>query len=315
MKTRFLAGSLGVLFLVLLAFLPLSGAVEDTLNRSFPVHAGGKLIMDVNRGSIEIATHGENTVKVMVIQSVNTNDEEKAQDVFAAHEVDMHISGDDVTIESEFQGSSGVLSWLKGKQLTVRYMIAVPVRYNLELKTSGGSIQVNDIDGQIDVRTSGGSLVFANVKGKVNARTSGGSIQLQSCSGDVNVNTSGGNIQIGRVDGKVNAHTSGGSIKVTEVMGAIDATTSGGSISVFIARQPRGNCKLTTSGGSIKVQLADDLKVNIDAKTSNGLVQTNLRVNVRGEIGKTRLKGEINGGGPRLYLRTTGGGIKISNFD
>ena len=51
--------------------------------------------------------------------------------------------------------------------------------------------------------------------------------------------------------------------------------------------------------------------LEIDASTSGGSVDTDLPVTVRGSISKPALRGQLNGGGNRLRLRSSGGGIRI----
>ena len=87
--------------------------------------------------------------------------------------------------------------------------------------------------------------------------------------------------------------------------------TSGGSVSARLAKQPEGDCALRTSGGSIEVQLAEKVAVNLDASTSGGRVITDIPVTVQGELKRTALKSKINGGGPALYLHTSGGNVHI----
>jgi hypothetical protein len=67
---------------------------------------------------------------------------------------------------------------------------------------------------------------------------------------------------------------------------------------------------LSTSGGSINVELASSLRVDVDAETSGGGVSTDFPV-VMGDSDRRRLRTAINGGGPLLHLRTSGGGIRI----
>lgn len=288
---------------------------EDVISRSFDVSAGGTLTMDVSRGSIELDTGKGEVVKVKVIRKVGTSNESRAKEIFEKYKVDFSHSGRDVTIESDDHVSrGGLFSWLKGVNFRVRFIVTVPEKYNLNLKTSGGSISVSEIQGEVKAKTSGGSLTFDYVKGPVWGRTSGGSIKLEGCSGDVDVDTSGGSIRIGKVEGDVKAVTSGGSVHVKEVMGTINASTSGGSMSATISSQPEGDCSLTTSGGSITVDVKDDIKVDLDAKTSGGRVSTDFPITIQGEVSKTRIKGEINGGGPELYLRTSGGSIHIKKL-
>ena len=103
-------------------------------------------------------------------------------------------------------------------------------------------------------------------------------------------------------------------ITVEEVMGTINAHTSGGSVKAHISRQPDSDCRLTTSGGSITVYLERDISVNLDASTSGGSVYTDFPVTIRGKINPRKLNAKINGGGPLLYLHTSGGSIHIKEF-
>jgi len=94
------------------------------------------------------------------------------------------------------------------------------------------------------------------------------------------------------------------------VMGAIDASTSGGTVTAYISEQPADDCRLTTSGGGVAVTLADGIGVELDAQSSGGRVTSDFDVS-GGRSTKTSLAGAINGGGPELYLRSSGGGVKI----
>jgi DUF4097 and DUF4098 domain-containing protein YvlB len=309
-----------LVFVFALGFLSCSigdtwaGGTEDVITRSFDVSEGGALTMDVERASIEVDTQKGETVNVKVVLKAKTSSQSRAQEIFDDYKIDFKHTGSDVTIEADWKGGKGFFSG--GNRIRVHFMVTVPVQYDLDLKTSGGSISVSDIEGEVEAKTSGGSLKFETVKGEVEGRTSGGSIKLEGCTGNADVKTSGGSIRIGKVHGEVKAYTSGGSISVDEVMGRINAHTSGGSISAYISKQPAGDCSLKTSGGSITAKLAEDIKVDVDAKTSGGRVKTDFPVTIRaGELSKTKLQAQINGGGPELYLRTSGGNIRIQEID
>ena len=77
--------------------------------------------------------------------------------------------------------------------------------------------------------------------------------------------------------------------------------------------QPQSACSLRTSGGTITCTLIPDVAVDLEAKTSGGRVSTDFVVepDIQGKISKSRLEGSINGGGPLLKLRTSGGNIHL----
>ncbi len=284
------------------------GSIEDSINKSFTVEPGGLLTLDTARGSIEVRGNGGSRVDIEVIRSAKTSDKNEAEEIFGYLRLDFNQTGKDVTIK----GIKTTELDKKLNKLNVKFILTVPQIYNVNLKTSGGSISVDDLEGTVDIRTSGGSLDFNNIKGPVTGKTSGGSISIGKVEGDVDVNTSGGSIHIENAYGTVKAHTSGGGITVNEVMGTIQADTSGGSVKAYISQQPKGNCRLKTSGGSITVYLAEDVSLNVDAGTSGGSIHTEFPVTIQGNISKKELKAQINGGGPELYLHTSGGSIYIN---
>jgi len=306
---------------------------EDTigksLKKSFQVSPGGRLTLESDLGSIEVQTVNSNALEVEVTRKVYTLNREKAEEILKDFEVEFTQRGDDVHIRGELKRPRSSFGGWRRQRLRVHYLISVPTKYNLDLKTSGGSISVDDLEGEVRSKTSGGSLRFGRIQGPVWGRTSGGSVKLDACLDMADVKTSGGSIIIGEVEGDVVAHTSGGSIRidrakgsvaattsggsitVEEVMGEIEARTSGGSVTARITHQPQKNCRLRTSGGNVVVYLADNIAVDVDAETSGGYIKTDLPITVQGRVSKTRVQGKIDGGGPELLLRTSGGNIHL----
>ena len=308
-----LPGIVFALIVLPLATAAAGGDIEDSIEKSFTVKPGGTLTVDTRRGSIEVEGASGSRVEVTVIREARTSNRDKAQEMFDKFPVDFEQRGSDVFVTANYQEKNVLKRFWNdmGNKLRVRFIIKVPEVYNVDLKTSGGSISVNDLEGRVLSRTSGGSLKFDNIAGDIKGRTSGGSVRIGEVYGDSEINTSGGSITIDRARGTVDAHTSGGSITVHEVMGAIQADTSGGSIKAFISRQPEGSCRLTTSGGGVTVTMADDISVDLDARTSGGSVRTDFPVTVQGEIKRSSLQAKVNGGGPELYLRSSGGSIVL----
>lgn len=303
-----------ILLIALLVTLPVHAGIDKEIRKSFEVGPGGTLELDAARGSIEVTTHRQARVDVRLSLDTRTNDRSDAARMLEDFEVDFDSKGHDVSIEARYhEGGRGLFRFFGSSELRVRWEVVVPETYHLDLRTAGGSIEVRDLNGNVEARSSGGSLTFGHVQGSVNGRTSGGAISIEETGGTVDVSTSGGSIRIDRARGDVRARTSGGSIRVDEVFGAIDAVTSGGSISATISAQPEHDCRLSTSGGSVTVHLDPSIAVDVDARSSGGGVRATVPVTVEGEMARTRLQGQINGGGPMLTLRTSGGGISIGS--
>jgi len=327
-------GRLMILLVIAVAVILLSSPaaradIEDTVEKNFTVHAGGTLVISSDLGSIEVRSGVSDKVMVKIFRKFDASTSKGVDEILGDVRLDATQTGDRVEVVLKYRREN---HFWGHNRLQIRFEVQVPKKFNVDLTTSGGSVSVDDLEGTVLSKTSGGSLSFGNIVGPVTGRTSGGSIRLAGCKGDADVRTSGGSITLGHVEGNVSAatsggsisidhaagrvaaHTSGGSIHAQSVMGAIEASTSGGTVSAEIGRQPDGPCRLTTSGGSVQVRLAETIKMDLDAHTSGGRVHSDFPITVQGDLGKSAIEGPINGGGPLLYLRTSGGNINIEKL-
>ena len=321
-RTAALAAALG-----LITLSAAQASIDSPIHRTFSVHEGGTLTIDADLGDIRV-TSGGTMVSVDVLRKAKTSSREKADDLFRDYRVEFTQEQNDVRVTAR---NDRARSWfnLFGNDLTVQYVVTVPSRFNLKLITSGGDIKVGDLNGDVRCKTSGGDLELGHIGGAVECKTSGGEMNLAGVRGNATLGTSGGNVRIGdagaalevktsggsiaidRVAGDLVAHTSGGGITVHQAFGNIDAETSGGSIEAGLARQPRGDSQLKTSGGGIVLSLAPGVALDLDAHTSGGDVQTDVPVTLLGKQSDSTLNGKVNGGGPKIVLRSSGGDIHL----
>ncbi len=240
------------------------GLQAKTYNKELNVVAGGLLKLETDVGAIDIDTHSKDTVLVEV--NISGKDEDKLR-------VDISKSGDDVNIDSELNRSGFGFG---STSIRVTYKITLPENYNVNLDTSGGAIEIEDLKGEVKAHTSGGSISVEDIEGDVNIKTSGGSLTLEN------------------------------------IIGEIDAKTSGGNIKLKLANSSIKDTKIKTSGGSITAYLAKDVAIDVSAKTSGGRVSSEFAVD--GEIEKRSIKGTINGGGAKLHLKTSGGSVRLKKI-
>lgn len=287
---------------LLIASLFLAAAAQAAtapFHRTFNVAPGGTLTLDTDIGAVRVLT-GSGGVTVDVSGRAALRD----------LDITVDQAGNDVNVLAKVPPSKKWFRW--GGSDHVQFIVTVPSRYNLHLSTSGGDVEVGSIAGEVRARTSGGSVRVEGATGAADLRTSGGNVRIGAAGGSVQARTSGGSIEVHRVAGDLFARTSGGSITVDDALGAIDGETSGGSIRARFSRQPRSDSSLSTSGGSIRVALANNVALDLDAHTSGGDVDTDVPVTVMGKQSDSTVQGKINGGGPRLVLRSSGGGIHVT---
>ena len=301
---------------------------EDTVRKSVPLQSATRFGLDVDFGSIQVEAGSGATVEVEAYFRGDPPSRKDWDRMLKDFSLEVDHQGTGIFVRGVFKDGwrpTGILGYLDhgicrdGKCLEysrwlrhMEYRVRVPAQLSADLHTRGGSISVGDLKGEVNARTSGGSLHFGHIEGPVNGETSGGSITLIATRGRAILHTSGGSIRIEETAGDVDAQTSGGSIEISRTTGRVVAHTSGGSITIG---QAANAVDASTSGGGIHVTMPSNAAFQLDASTSGGSVHSDFTViGAVNDAGRRSLRGTVNGGGPLLHLRTSGGGIRIAKL-
>jgi len=201
-----------------------------------------------------------------------------------------------------------------------------------ELATECGNITVGKAGSFVAVKTGGGQIDFGEVRGSVHAQTGGGGIRVMYVSGPMDVESSGGSICLTRVSGAVRAETGSGTITAWinpeaggsgsgngSGSGKGSGSGSGATNSVSLS----GASQLISGAGDIVVFLPRNLAANIEAVVEHGgehriEADPALALQVARSAqasGPLKAVAALNGGGPTLKLKTTGGKIKLQYLE
>ena len=290
--------------LILVAILSTSAALaaQRTFDKRLDAPAGGRLTFDADVGSVAVT--GADVSQVVVHADL------EGSDSFLNR---IHISAEQtssgVTIQLHMDHNSWFDMLIMGSN-RVNFTVQVPHNYPVNLHTAGGSLDVRNLNAWVHGKTSGGGIHVQDVVGTVDVHTSGGGVSAEHLNGSATLSTSGGSIDASESTGDLDVNTSGGGIRILNDDGKIDAHTSGGSIRAEL--HTNDGINLETSGGSITLMLPQSAHGSIDAETSGGNVSSDLPVTTTGTVSGSHLHGTIGGGGPPIYLRTSGGSIHVS---
>jgi hypothetical protein len=297
---------------LVLAAVPSRAAIERVVEKTFTVQPGGALHVATSGGSIRVQSAAVPTVTVVAREEIRAGSDAEADEVLKKLTLTIEQTGNDVSAVADYEKSLVGFHW-NGAPVTVNFVVTVPVAYNADLKTSGGNISVSDLGGNVHARTSGGNLSLGKISGEVDCATSGGEASLEEGRSSVRLASSGGSISVGRAVGPTELRTSGGNLRIDSAEGTLDARTSGGNIHAAFKGALKGDCNLDTSGGQVRALVDSDAAFKLDASTSGGTVEASgLTITLRGG-GHHRgsLAGDVNGGGPLLRLRSSGGDIIV----
>jgi hypothetical protein len=207
-------------------------ASEKTFDRNLAAPAGGHLTVDLAIGSASII--GSDVREVIVHARMRGPDDVLSQLTIST---ERNPSGLRV-----IEHAGTVHRWFGATTARVQFTIEVPRDYPVLIKTSGGSLDLQNLHASVQATTVGGSITMRDVVGSVSAHTYGGTIRIADAVGGLDLHTVGGSIWLENVDGRVSAETTGGGVSAS-MLGdrGILLLTYGGGHSI----------RLQTTGGSI----------------------------------------------------------------
>jgi len=254
---------------------------EERAECSAPVREGGRLVLRADFGSLDVKPGANDRLACQVRLRAYTSDEAEAKRYFKNYELSLR------QLETGTYLTGKLLQQHHGHMsLGAEFNITVPLRFNLDLETKGGEIQVQKLEGTLQALTAGGDVRAGDVTGSVRAETAGGDIQLGSVAGRVEARTAGGSIRVGDVKGDATVQTSGGEIVAGFVQGSLRAETAGGDL---VLRGASGPLEARTAGGQIQV---GESGATVRAQTAGGSIR-------------------LQGARGRVEVRTAGGSIDL----
>ena len=129
---------------------------------------------------------------------------------------------------------------------------------------------------------------------------------------EVRATTVNGGVEVRGLGGHVTAETTNGGVTVRDSSGQLDASTTNGGLDIDLAKMPEGGVKLDCTNGGIHVRIPREARATISASITNGGISANGLPIDSSENSRRRLEGRMNGGGPRLQIDGTNGGIRLS---
>jgi DUF4097 and DUF4098 domain-containing protein YvlB len=251
-------------------------------NRSFTVTGRPTVHVKTNDGSVRVRTSDTSQVEFRV--------EYKGLNLDRNLHIDATQQGDELQLTAHVQWEPISLGFRK-----LRIEVLMPKDGDLLVDTSDGSIDVANLNGNVDLHSADGSLNVSALKGVLKLKTSDGSIRAEGIDGSLDAASGDGSIRLhGRFD----------ELKVKAGDGSVTATAQAGS-------KIDSAWSIVSGDGSVEVTLPKDLKADVDASSGDGRVSSELPLAVQGDFSQSRVHGKLNGGGAPLAIHTGDGSIRL----
>ena len=162
---------------------PQTQRYSEVEEQSFAVSDNPSLTIDNYYGGNITVSGGEDDA----IQVVITKKAEREGDL---DRIKIEMTEQDNGLEIKTEKSTRL------QNISVDFEITVPAGAQVDLYTTGGNVDVADLDGKVKVETMGGNVRVDGGSGRIDVQTMGGNINIHNANGEVDAQTMGGNIDI-----------------------------------------------------------------------------------------------------------------------
>ncbi|MET2984808.1 DUF4097 family beta strand repeat-containing protein [Aureibaculum conchae] len=315
---------------MLVILLSCQGFAQDnkvpTLTKTFDLNEPGTLNSKSSGGGIVVKTHNESSVVVKAFVRKNgkvlSSTDPLVDDILEKFDLEIEKNGSVINANAVRKSNFSRL-----RNVGIYFTIIVPREMSCNVTSSGGGLNIEGVEGTHNFVSSGGSVFLENTSGTTKAKSSGGKVGAKNHDGDIRLTSSGGSVTLDEANGSIYARSSGGGVRLKNIQGDVDASSSGGGVTVL------GECnsvKAKSSGGSVRVNISNLSKelhlqssgggvdailqngdeLGLDLDLSSSYVTIELK-NFSGQSKKNRVKGTMNDGGIPVYMRASGGNVKV----
>jgi hypothetical protein len=266
--------------LLLLAVSAQAEKLKERFDKTFPLKPGARIELGNVNGAVIFEAWDRNEVRVEAEKWAESKRADVLQKALAKVRIEVSQKPGVLKIQTKVpENHGGFMDWLLGKEVKigVTYRVRVPRQ------------------AVIDASNVNGDLKLAGTRGQANPMNVNGAISVNAVQGDLTLQTVNGEIVLARTQGGIQANTVNGGIKA-DLSGVPD------------------DLRFETVNGGVEIRLPASSRLTLDASMAHGVVQSDFKV-VGNSPKKTNvLKGDVNGGGNKVTIRSVNGIIQLSEI-
>ncbi|MGC4070987.1 MAG: hypothetical protein QM760_00390 [Nibricoccus sp.] len=296
--------------------LPAHAVIDRVIDKTFETKTGVAVIRgDTFSGGVTVTTSDDPHIRVLVRQTVEAVDEKAAEKLLASLEVKLDQSPDG-TVALKISPRRAVRwTWQNWSPAALAIEISAPRSCQLELHTGEGDITVGGVKGKVGARTAAGAIFIGEVEGEVVATNTLGDISITACTGPLKLLAKNGNVLVGRSGARADLSAVDGVIEVQAARGPVVARGNRTDIKVNFVHPLTEPSDLNADGGDVTAGFDPRSAATLNARASKfGSVRVrDLEiVATKGKPGDSSLTGTLNGGGPLIKIRASGGQVRLT---
>ncbi|MCP4641970.1 MAG: DUF4097 domain-containing protein [bacterium] len=277
--------------------------------RAAPLTPEIEVVVNSALGDIRVEGVDEPELWVNASKHVLLQSSANAAGVLDALQVTVQELDSRIIVETRAEANMDGLGCLRHR---VDLLIRCP-RDVKRLKIGGGigHTTVSGIGGPLEVDQQEGTLQVQNVKGQVDLTNRSGNVTVQECGGPLVAVVKDGTATTADVFGKQTVDCTAGKTIIERPGGDVIGRSRGGDIRVMAHEGIGGNFDVQVDGGDLSVLLPFQADATLDVTARNGSTHTAIPLSGGKDKDGEWLKGKLGEGAHNLILKTKDGDIVI----
>jgi DUF4097 and DUF4098 domain-containing protein YvlB len=301
-----------LLFLTCIPTL-LFARAEEMIEEVYPLERGGNVFLKNISGNIVVNSWEKDEIKITARKVAR----KKAH--LDRMEIDIDHSEGHISIITRHRKSFSLFPFINFSSDTgsVHYELLIPDRAGIKIESVSGRAEASAIGGYLQINTVSGDIRAVTALNGVRCKSVSGGIYLQGITGNADLESTSGKISVEEIMGSINAKTVSGDIDLDNFSSAdeIDANSISGSVKLRGQLSPEGLYELDTISGGIRISVPSDSEFEIQSSSVSGDIYCDFNILVSGKIERNKLRGIVGNGGPRLFIKSVSGSVRIMKRD
>ncbi|MFT3783788.1 MAG: DUF4097 family beta strand repeat-containing protein [Nibricoccus sp.] len=295
------------------ATLSVRGAIERSVEKTFPISKGGCFKIDTRQGVIRVEASPDDKIHLLLREAMDIDNQLDADK--RLEDLLLNIDAQEAQVSLQARFRKGLRwGWQSWPPVALTFEVKLPRGCLLDVKTAEGNVTVGPLESAVRISASNGTIFTGEVSGPLSIESTRGDVSVTACKGELNIRANSGNVLVGRAYGTTKIFGTSGLIEVQNALGHLQIDADGADVKVGFARSAKEAAELKAFGGDIEVVFDTRGAFTIDASSSRfGQVKTKaLPLSIEsGKAGSPRVIGTLNGGGPFIKIDSSGGNVRL----
>jgi hypothetical protein len=256
----------------------------DEIRQTFKLTPGTRVEISSIRGPVDIETSNSDTAEILITRSAENRTALQQDKIIIDNRPGRLI------IRGEVERTPGSSST---PNVSHHAKLKLPRNINLTTNSIAGSVQLGDLDGQLEV---------SSVSGAVKAGAVNGSVQVSSVSGSVTLD---------KVAQKAGFKSISGDLKIAQANDSLDISGVSGAVSLGIAKLGTRGVQISSVSRQVELRFKNEINAQFSAKSVSRDISVDLPNVTVEDKSAAAMRARIGQGGPPISISGVSGGVRL----